>query len=415
MVQQRQWRKQHEDSHYAACLFCYEREYALLVKDYAIFACIDDKHRIKVGEPDAPVASAERGRQVIVRSGTSLESSDHDFTTFSIIPSVVLFCEIPTEISGSWYDGEVKMMFKEGAFEPSSPLRHSAELANAITTAVETKPVLFIYSDGGPDHRVNYISVKIALIALFRKLDLDYLCAVRTAPYHSYRNPVERIMSIVNIGLQAVALARRVMSQEMEAEAEKCNSMKALQAVAERNPAFREAALDSIAPVKIVLTDIAKRLELKEKKFNLFTAASPEELDDLWTTLLSIDQQFPHARSDKFSAKELSERLVKFIEHYCIQRHYFFDILKCGKADCDICLSPRLPAHVFSTLNHLPDPVPGPEEHYKKLSNVFGTRTTEEHRPSSKKRSKGKSLPFSASIQHVKNIDMMLMCDECEM
>ena len=120
-------------------------------------------------------------------------------------------------------------MFKEGAFKPSSPLRHSTEIAKAITTVVQTKPVLFIYSDGGPNHRINYISVKIALIALFRKLNLDYLCAV--APYHSYRNPVERIMSIVNIGLQGFALAQRVMSQEMEAEAEKCNSMKALRAV----------------------------------------------------------------------------------------------------------------------------------------------------------------------------------------
>ena len=149
MVQQRQWRKQHEDAHYATCLFRYEREYALLVKDHAIFACIDDKHRIKVGEPNAPVSSAERGRQVIVHSGTSLQSSDYDFTTFSIIPSVVLWCDIPAEISGSWYDGEVKVMFKEGAFEPSSRLRHSAELANAVSTQVENKPVLFIYSDGG--------------------------------------------------------------------------------------------------------------------------------------------------------------------------------------------------------------------------------------------------------------------------
>ncbi len=68
----------------------------------------------------------------------------------------------------------------------------------------------------------------------------------------------------MNIGMQAIALARRVMLLEMEAEAEKCNSMKALRAVAERNPAFRDAALDSIAPVKIVLSDIAKR-----KKRNL--------------------------------------------------------------------------------------------------------------------------------------------------
>ena len=92
------------------------------MKDHALFACIDDKHRVKVCEPDNPVSSAERGRQVIVHSSSSLQSSDHDFTTFSIIPSVVLLCDIPSEISGSWYHGDVNVMFKEGAFEPSSPL-----------------------------------------------------------------------------------------------------------------------------------------------------------------------------------------------------------------------------------------------------------------------------------------------------
>ena len=58
-------------------------------------------------------------------------------------------------------------------------------------------PVLFVYTDGGPDHRLTYISVQISLICLFKKLDLDYLCACRTAPYHSWRNPVERIMSVI--------------------------------------------------------------------------------------------------------------------------------------------------------------------------------------------------------------------------
>ena len=94
-VQQRQWRKQHEDSHYTACPFRYEREYAVLIRRYSTFACIDDKHRIKIGAPGAPVASAECGRQEIVHSGTSLQAADHDFTKFSIIPSVILFCDIP--------------------------------------------------------------------------------------------------------------------------------------------------------------------------------------------------------------------------------------------------------------------------------------------------------------------------------
>ena len=231
-------------------------------------------------------------------------------------------------------------MFKEAAFEPSSPVRHSAELYKIIKRTNSEKPVLFIYSDGGPDYRVNFMSVKLALIALYRKLDLDYLCAARTALYHSYRNPVERMMSIVNLGLQAVALAREKMPEEMEAEASKCNSLKNLRALAEWNAEFRVASKDSIAPVKILLTDIAQRLELKEKKFVVYTAAPLYELDALWMTILAIDKEFRVNHTDKSSAKDLIESLCGFMSHCCAQRHYFFDTLKCGKEGV-ICLPPR--------------------------------------------------------------------------
>ncbi len=39
------------------------------------------------------------------------------------------------------------------------------------------------------------------------------LVAARTAPQNSYRNPVERIMSLINLGLQSVGLK---MSEENE-------------------------------------------------------------------------------------------------------------------------------------------------------------------------------------------------------
>ena len=175
------------------------------MRNHSIFLSIDDKHKVKIGEPDVPVASAECGRQVIVPVGSQLLAADHDFTKFSIVPSVILCTDIPEEISGSWYDGKVMVMLKEGAFEPYSAARYSAEITTIIEQEVPNLPVLFIYSDGGPDHRLTYLSVKLAL---YLKLDLDYLCAARAAPYHSYRNPVERIMSIINLGLQAVALAR---------------------------------------------------------------------------------------------------------------------------------------------------------------------------------------------------------------
>ncbi len=84
----------------------YMREYAILVKSYCSFISIDDKHKIKIGEPSCPVASAERGRRVIVRSDEVFAVSDHDFTKFGLIPSVVFLIDIPDEISESWYHGE---------------------------------------------------------------------------------------------------------------------------------------------------------------------------------------------------------------------------------------------------------------------------------------------------------------------
>eukprot|EP00731_Ephydatia_muelleri_P010010 Em0005g596a len=286
-VQQRQWRKQHEDSHYAACIYRYQREYAVQMQQQCVFVCIDDKHRVKIGEPNCPVASAERGRQVIV---------------------VVLINDIPEEISGSWYDGQ---------------------------------------------------------------LDLDYLCAARTAPYHSYRNPMERIMSIVNLGLQAVALAREKMPEEMEKAA------------------------------------------FKWKNFQVFSAASAAEIDSLWSSLLAIDHEMRLRHDDKITAKDLSPALADFMSHCCKQRHYFFDILKCGKPECMLCKPLQLSASEFSKLSHLPDSTPGTDGHYKPFQEVFKKPTTEEHRPSAKKASSKATLPFRASIQHVHNAGMMLQCDEC--
>ena len=88
MVQSRQFRKQHIDSHYASSLFCYEREFAITFREHCLMICMDDKHTIKVGEPHYPVAAVERGTQVLVTTSKKLVVADHDFTKFSLSPSV---------------------------------------------------------------------------------------------------------------------------------------------------------------------------------------------------------------------------------------------------------------------------------------------------------------------------------------
>ena len=100
-----------------------------------------------------------------------LAAGNYNFAKFGIIPAVVFLIDIPMEIF---------VVLKDSAYEPSSPLRHACELYGVLQSISFS-----VYSDGGPDHRHTHVSVQLSLICLFLKIDLDYLCAGRTAPYHS--------------------------------------------------------------------------------------------------------------------------------------------------------------------------------------------------------------------------------------
>ena len=286
--------------------------------------CLDDKHRIKVGEPGFPVAAAERGKKVLVKVGGSFEVGDHDFTKFSLVPSVTLVNTIPSEISGSWYRGSVYFALKEGAFELSSLARHATELASYLQQLDSVKPVLVLYTDGGPDHRLTYLSVQVALIGLFRKLNLDYLCAARTAPFHSWKNPIERIMSVFNLGLQSVGLMCEKQNEDFEKAADKCKNMSELRAAADKCPEFKATVLDSIAPVKVLLTQLFERLQLKEESFKPITAASEEDIDAIWNLVQEVEPSLVRGESLRKEHLLHKEGLRKFIDHCCVRRHYIF-------------------------------------------------------------------------------------------
>ena len=122
--------------------------------------------------------------------------------------------------------------------------------------------ILFIYSDGGPDHRLTYLSVQISLIALFLKLDLDLLIAGRTAPSHSWANPVERVMSVINLGLQSVGVMRAKGGEDLEQSLLKCSSLKKIRMEC---AAYKEDVKLSLSPTKELISNVLKRLELKGK------------------------------------------------------------------------------------------------------------------------------------------------------
>jgi hypothetical protein len=122
---------------------------------------------------------------------------------------------------------------KDSIFQASSPTRHTAELGMLIKDLCPSAAALILFTDGGPDHNNKHMSVRLGLLALFLELDLDTMVVMRTAPTQSWSNPVERVMSVLNLGLQGVALAREEMVEEYETEFKKCNGMNAVRNLAQ--------------------------------------------------------------------------------------------------------------------------------------------------------------------------------------
>lgn len=290
MIQLRQLRKSHEDSHYCAAIFRYLKEFTIRFREHCSLFFLDDKHKCKVGEPGLPMAAVERGKKVVVSTnGKQFTVADHDFTKFSIIPSVTVVCDIPESIDMSFYRGQVLVGVKDSALEPSSPLRHCTELSKVLQERQIVSPIMVFYTDGGPDHNNTFLSVQLSFIALFLHHDLDMLEAVRTAPYQSWKNPCERVNCILNLGLQAAGLMRVCMEQKFESAISNCNSLKEIREAVIKTPGLEVALIDSIEPVKALLHSLFMRLRLKDKPFSSYCSASQHEMEAFFGVMKELD------------------------------------------------------------------------------------------------------------------------------
>lgn len=309
LIEKRQLSHDHPDQQYAVCVFRYLRQAAIKLRHVGTLIFVDDKHHIKIGEPGYPVAAVERGKMVIVGKDVSFCVGDHDFTKFKMIPSVTCFARFLKRLE-SFYDGQIMVTLKEGAFEASSPLHHAAEMKAdlkllSINTAI--RPVLLLYSNGGPDHNITFGNVKVALIALFRSLQLDYLLAARACPGHSFRNPVERCMSILNRTLQSVALMRASTSAAVDKYLSSVSTTSDIRKLAEKEVEVQSAVKQSIDPVKTTLEEVLTRVELHNTPVKVSPSASDSQIAELWEEMLSVD---PNLHIDEIMQANMNEEMV---------------------------------------------------------------------------------------------------------
>ena len=85
--------------------------------------------------------------------------------------------------------------------------------------------------------------------------------------------------------------------------------------------------------------------------------------------------------------------------------------------DCNICKPIRSDELDFSQVHSLPDPVPiADKTSYKQFLDVYGTITTEQHRPSlinQEQKKKRVHIEFGPTAQFVRNVGTVIECCEC--
>ncbi|KAL7547981.1 hypothetical protein ACHAWF_011257 [Thalassiosira exigua] len=290
-VQARTLRKEHPDQHWVNALTRYYLEWVIELKhkhgyDGVEFFGQDDKAKILIGDK-VPVSTGVRANNtgiVSVNDESGLKALDHDFHVGNMIAAATLRGNIPEDMSGSFFigdeergTGQIFVTLRCAIFNPSEIFDHCAQLIDAICSKSLTPSVLVLQTDGGPDHSMKRIAVKLALVAMFKELNLDRLVALRGAPNGSAGNIVERSMSVLNLPLAHVSLARAQMSDYAEEAVKNCSSMKSVRDMANQFKKQQQQARLSIPQLEKEL-DLAIAAELLAKFVD--TMFSEVELED---------------------------------------------------------------------------------------------------------------------------------------
>lgn len=278
-IQRRQLRLSHPDEHYCNSLLKYLKEFAVEMKAKCnvVMFCCDDKAIIPIGEPGFAVSTGVRGKQSVVPTLSTLVAIDHDMTKSSLTPSVFLQCEIPDSAEESFVRGKVHVTVNDSVFQSLNPFMHATTLGLKILESHQDVNILLLYTDGGTDHRNTLASVQCSAICLFKELNVDMLVLARCAPGHSWRNPAERIMSLLNIGLQNCSFEREKCGDNVENTLKKCGSMKEIRE--KDSSEVKQAYAESVEPVQASIRNRFSRLKLKDEAVCVLDPVTDEDID----------------------------------------------------------------------------------------------------------------------------------------
>jgi len=154
-----------------------------------------------------------------------------------------------------------------------------------------------------------------------QKFDSDYLTAAKIPPYHSWRNPVERVPSLLNLRLQCVEVMRREGSELFKKEMSKCGNMKALRKAGDKREGFKSDLYDSVEPIKILLAEAETTTEGEKHFLHVRTLQQTMKLQRR-EELKCVDAKCGDPQSIKTKVCNSRKSIIKS------RRHHYFEIKK---------------------------------------------------------------------------------------
>ena len=158
-VQSSHFRGSHIDAHYCSVQFCYMREYAINLRDITTFPAISsgvwckkyhtNKHWSWSSWPSCKLQGLSH-TFLLLKGWYTWRASRRLF-----IPEDYFYC------------GQVVVLLKDSVLEPCSPFRHGVKIKSIFEDSC--RPVLIIFSDGGPGQRVTFHSAQPSLISIFKE------------------------------------------------------------------------------------------------------------------------------------------------------------------------------------------------------------------------------------------------------
>lgn len=205
--------KSHPDDHFAAAVNLHFRNFAEAMGDEVCFVLSqDDKARVHLGLP-----AASKEAPILMHLDYRVRLPDHDFVVaprHKLIPSVyagLTFLKQKLTYSGPTYIG-----IRSGKHDRSTAASHAVDLHRLVnldsfrrfakTTIGDIKPLLFIFSDGGPDENPRFPKTLEEMVKTFKLFDLDGIFVSTHAPGQSAHNQVERRMAPLSHDLAGLIL-----------------------------------------------------------------------------------------------------------------------------------------------------------------------------------------------------------------